>query len=183
MNSTGDKGEEKTVTSTATKRLTDSDVKAITAKKRNEPTSTTTTKKTTNDGPIWVRQNILRKVNSNDTPTRTFKSTRTEVGPTKTVKTTTTTKTTSDGGQQKHTEVDVITSSYGIGPTDDEGKPLFGIRALKYKKSSELPADSGTKNNDRSNCKSFINESSQELTGINDVISRMQNADKGIQCT
>lgn len=182
MNSTGDKGEEKTLTSTTTKRLTDSDVKAITAKKRNEPTSTTT-KKTTNDGPIWVRQNILRKVNSNDTPTRTFKSTRTEVGPTKTVKTTTTTKTTSDGGQQKHTEVDVITSSYGIGPTDADGKPLFGIRALKYKKSSEIPADSGTKNNDQSNCKSFINESSQELTGVNDVISRMQNADKGIQCT
>ncbi|KAL5278595.1 SMTN family protein [Megaselia abdita] len=175
---TGDKGEEKTITSTTTKRLTDSDMKALTTKKRNEATSISTTKKTTSDGPIWVRQNILRKANTNDTPTRTFKTTKTEVGPSRTVKTTTTTKTTSGGGQQKHTEVDVITSSYGIGPTDDDGKPLFGIRALKYKKSSELPADSGTNKNDRSNCKSFINESSNELTGINDVIIRMQNADK-----
>lgn len=27
--------------------------------------------------------------------------------------------------------VDCITSSYGVGPTDERGRPLFGLRALR----------------------------------------------------
>lgn len=32
---------------------------------------------------------------------------------------------------------DVITSSYGVGPTDENGTPLFGLRALRAKNTSE----------------------------------------------
>ncbi|XP_033237906.1 serine/arginine repetitive matrix protein 2 isoform X10 [Drosophila pseudoobscura] len=40
----------------------------------------------------------------------------------------------------KQREEDSITSSYGVGPTDENGLPLFGIRALK-KKSQPAPCE------------------------------------------
>lgn len=72
------------------------------------------------DRPIWARKNILTKASdSNRTYTSSGK------------KTTTVTKV----QKQKTVEQndDCVTSSYGIGPTDEDGKPLFGIRALKKK--------------------------------------------------
>ena len=32
-----------------------------------------------------------------------------------------------------------ITSSYGVGPTDDSGVPLFGLRALRKQKTDPAP--------------------------------------------
>lgn len=32
---------------------------------------------------------------------------------------------------QEQNVTDSITSSYGVGPTDDNGRPLFGLRALR----------------------------------------------------
>lgn len=32
---------------------------------------------------------------------------------------------------QEQNVTDLITSSYGVGPTDDNGRPLFGLRALR----------------------------------------------------
>ncbi|KAJ6637319.1 hypothetical protein Bhyg_10049 [Pseudolycoriella hygida] len=69
--------------------------------------------------PIWARKNILTKASDS---TRNF---------TTSAKKTTVTKV----QKQKTVEQndDCVTSSYGIGPTDEDGKPLFGIRALKKK--------------------------------------------------
>lgn len=77
-------------------------------------------KSTDDDKPIWARKNILTKASDS---TRSFTSSG--------KKTTTVTKV----QKQKTVEQndDCVTSSYGIGPTDEDGKPLFGIRALKKK--------------------------------------------------
>lgn len=71
------------------------------------------------DKPIWARKNILTKASDS---TRTFTSSGKKTTVTKVQK-------------QKTVEQndDCVTSSYGIGPTDEDGKPLFGIRALKKK--------------------------------------------------
>ncbi len=71
------------------------------------------------DKPIWTRKNILTKASDS---TRTFTSSGKKTTVTKVQK-------------QKTVEQndDCVTSSYGIGPTDENGKPLFGIRALKKK--------------------------------------------------
>lgn len=81
--------------------------------------------------PIWATQNILKK--ASETSTRTFKSSST-----------TAKKTVTKVQKQKTIEniEDCVTSSYGIGPTDEDGMPLFGIRALKKK---SQPIQSTTK--------------------------------------
>lgn len=81
--------------------------------------------------PIWATQNILKK--ASETSTRTFKSAST-----------TAKKNVTKVQKQKTIEniEDCVTSSYGIGPTDEDGMPLFGIRALKKK---SQPIQSTTK--------------------------------------
>uniref|UniRef100_A0A1Q3FP34 Putative microtubule-associated protein futsch n=1 Tax=Culex tarsalis TaxID=7177 RepID=A0A1Q3FP34_CULTA len=82
-------------------------------------------KEVKDDGkPIWATGNILKKASET---TRTFK-------------TSSTTSTASKKATPVMREVpketkptDCITSSYGVGPTDENGLPLFGIRALKKK--------------------------------------------------
>lgn len=74
------------------------------------------------DKPIWATKNILKKA--------------TETSATRTFKMSTPKKITQKVSKQKlvdSTVEDCVTSSYGIGPTDDDGNPLFGIRALKKK--------------------------------------------------
>uniref|UniRef100_A0A182NMY6 Smoothelin domain-containing protein n=1 Tax=Anopheles dirus TaxID=7168 RepID=A0A182NMY6_9DIPT len=92
------------------------------------------------DRPIWATSNILKKPSENS---RSFKSSSVTTASTgggaspmsrKVVSTTSTTtyqqtKATSD----PKATTDCITSSYGVGPTDENGLPLFGIRALKKK--------------------------------------------------
>lgn len=81
--------------------------------------------------PIWATQNILKK--ASETSARTFKTAST-----------TAKKTVTKVQKQKTIEniEDCVTSSYGIGPTDEDGMPLFGIRALKKK---SQPIQSTTK--------------------------------------
>lgn len=76
------------------------------------------------DKPIWATSNILKKASET---TRTFKtSSSTNTAAKKTVS--------SMRDVPKETKpTDCITSSYGVGPTDENGLPLFGIRALKKK--------------------------------------------------
>ncbi|XP_053678590.1 uncharacterized protein LOC128728965 [Anopheles nili] len=81
------------------------------------------------DRPIWATSNILKKASEN---TRTFKSSN--------VSTSITSGGTSVGRKTPKTTTDCITSSYGVGPTDENGLPLFGIRALK-KKAAPAPAE------------------------------------------
>ncbi|XP_037918817.1 serine/arginine repetitive matrix protein 2 isoform X2 [Hermetia illucens] len=67
--------------------------------------------------PVWATKNILKKPSDNDRAAVKQSTTTTKV-------------------QRQivtRDDADCITSSYGIGPTDDDGKPLFGIRALKKK--------------------------------------------------
>lgn len=84
------------------------------------------------DKPIWTQKNILKKASEN-TRTATVKKVVDQSAFSR-PKTTTTTSTPSS--QPKDTRVTdcCVTSSYGIGPTDDNGRPIFGLRALKTKK-------------------------------------------------
>uniref|UniRef100_A0A4Y0BIH4 Calponin-homology (CH) domain-containing protein n=1 Tax=Anopheles funestus TaxID=62324 RepID=A0A4Y0BIH4_ANOFN len=99
---------------------------------------------TKDDRPIWATSNILKKASEN---TRTFKSSSvtsssTAAGGTaggrKVVSTTSSYQQVKSSTDPK-TTTDCITSSYGVGPTDENGLPLFGIRALK-KKAAPVPA-------------------------------------------
>ncbi|XP_036318077.1 titin-like [Rhagoletis pomonella] len=87
------------------------------------------------NAPIWVdRKNLLKSPSS--TPRTPRKAPA--VPSARTTATKATTKTTSQRqAQNRNFEEDSITSSYGIGPTDENGLPLFGIKALKKKKPSQ----------------------------------------------
>lgn len=116
------------------------------AKMGNKTKVTTVTTTTTNgrgpktngqpqdEKPIWAQKNILKKASEN---TRTITSTSN--GNTRKVvdqKPFSRPKTSAPvSGQPKESQVTdcCVTSSYGIGPTDDNGKPIFGLRALKKK--------------------------------------------------
>lgn len=99
--------------STTSSNLRNSEVRQVNASKSSD-----------DDKPIWATKNILKKASET---TRTFKTSSA-------AKKTTITKV----QKQKTIEPndDCVTSSYGIGPTDEDGKPLFGIRALKKKSSA-----------------------------------------------
>lgn len=107
--------------------------------------TTTTVETTTNGGgrfatgpkdnkPIWAQKNILKKASENS---RTFSASKKVVEP----KAVTKPKIPEPKTGSKPT--DCITSSYGIGPTDEEGRPIFGLRALK-KQHSPSTKISGT---------------------------------------
>ncbi|TMW41671.1 hypothetical protein DOY81_013249, partial [Sarcophaga bullata] len=118
-----------TVTSTTSKPIT----------KRITTTTTTTTTAPTNGAkthpnddnnrtPVWAdRKNILKA----PVDTRT--------GYTKSVKSKTSQKQITH--KSSFVDDDCVTSSYGIGPTDENGLPLFGIRALKKKKPQVEPSE------------------------------------------
>lgn len=85
--------------------------------------------------PVWATQNILKKPSENSvtrkvTAIKKVSTTRTQ--PMKSV---------------DLEEVDCVTSSYGIGPTDDDGKPLFGISALKRMTAKQSKSSSATGKN------------------------------------
>ncbi|XP_037818350.1 titin isoform X2 [Lucilia sericata] len=111
--------------------------------KRITTTTTTITKsKPENKTPVWAdRKNILKAPSSNTpTPKKPSNSTLdSRAGYTKTIKSTTSQKMSSN--KSSFVEDDCVTSSYGIGPTDENGLPLFGIRALKKKKPTVEPSE------------------------------------------
>ncbi|KAH8287566.1 hypothetical protein KR054_010286 [Drosophila jambulina] len=96
-------------------------------------------------GPIWAdRSKVLKghapvpQTNGNSTPRKgsTSSTTSSSGKITRTMtssSTVTSSSTSSTNKRNKPREEDSITSSYGVGPTDENGLPLFGIRALKKK--------------------------------------------------
>lgn len=88
--------------------------------------------------PIWMKKNLLKKPSDNvRTTTSSSSSTRRVI---------------SNGENRKYSkdisknEVDSVTSSYGIGPTDENGLPLFGIRALKKQTQKTVEQPKGKPN-------------------------------------
>nr|XP_022906552.1 titin-like [Onthophagus taurus] len=81
--------------------------------------------------PEWVTQKTLKKVSDNTPIKRTTIaikksiSNRTEKSPSKEI-------------------TDVITSSYGVGPLDENGTPLFGLKALRAQNKSDKVKVQGT---------------------------------------
>lgn len=76
------------------------------------------------DKPEWVKQRNLRKTSETAPP----------VGKkitTSKVTSTTKTETVRKIPAKETKPTDLITSSYGVGPTDENGTPLFGLRALR----------------------------------------------------
>ncbi|XP_050744713.1 uncharacterized protein LOC108023337 isoform X10 [Drosophila biarmipes] len=116
--------------------------------------STTTTRVTTSSttrgapskpaqGPIWAdRSKVLKghaaAPQTNGSTPRTTSSSG-KITRTLTSSSTTTSSSSTTNTRSKQREEDSITSSYGVGPTDENGLPLFGIRALKKK--STPPAE------------------------------------------
>ncbi|VEN63861.1 unnamed protein product, partial [Callosobruchus maculatus] len=107
--------------------------KTFTQLKKSAPTS----KPVEDDKPEWVKSRNLRKTSETAAPvvkkttTTTTKTTKKETvrstSPVKEVKTT-----------------DLITSSYGVGPTDENGTPLFGLRALRAQNKNDVTKVQGT---------------------------------------
>lgn len=79
------------------------------------------------DKPEWVKQRNLRK--TSETSTLTSKKNITQT--TKITK-----KDTRSSPKKEIQTTDLITSSYGVGPTDENGAPLFGLKALRAQNKS-----------------------------------------------
>ncbi|XP_050513156.1 titin [Diabrotica virgifera virgifera] len=78
-------------------------------------------KKVEEKKPEWVTNRNLKKVTGSNEQVRTTSSSKKTVKEEKIV-------------QKKSSEyepTDLITSSYGVGPTDENGTPLFGLKALR----------------------------------------------------
>lgn len=121
---TPEKSSQKTLTRTPseTKSSRTETKETYTQFKKTVPLSVKTS--AVDDKPDWVKQRNLRKTSETAAP----------VGKkTVTSKVTSTTKTeTVRRSPAKETKpTDLITSSYGVGPTDENGTPLFGLRALR----------------------------------------------------
>ncbi|XP_017870332.1 PREDICTED: mucin-5AC isoform X5 [Drosophila arizonae] len=114
---------------------------------KSSSTTTTTTTRTTKQGkvnpnekpsPIWAdRSKVLRASGSHSPTPRKGSNTSTTSSSSRVMRSSNTTSssstTTTSSSSSKRREEDSITSSYGVGPTDENGLPLFGIRALKKK--------------------------------------------------
>lgn len=83
------------------------------------------TKTATEEKPEWVTQRNLKKV----TTTKAAPTAKVSATTTTTRRTQETVRTSSPPKENKST--DVITSSYGVGPLDENGTPLFGLKALR----------------------------------------------------
>lgn len=84
--------------------------------------------------PIWAdRTKVLRGAGTPTAPTTPRKGSTGKTTRTTTSSSSTTSSSNLSSSTTKRREEDSITSSYGVGPTDENGLPLFGIRALKKK--------------------------------------------------
>lgn len=102
-------------TRTTTTKTTE---KSFVTLKKAAPTTKTPVE---DNQPEWVRQRNLR--NSKESATITTKKT--------TSSSCTTSKKERSSPVKEVKGTDLITSSYGVGPTDENGTPLFGLRALR----------------------------------------------------
>ncbi|XP_068157017.1 protein split ends isoform X6 [Drosophila tropicalis] len=140
----------------ATDTITTTTTTRTTTKSRNGPSSSSPaperrSSKPSSSGPIWAdRSKVLRghtnpvatqsptsvrKSSTSSTTSSSSKITRTQMA-------TSSSSTTSSSTTKKNNnrEEDSITSSYGVGPTDENGLPVFGLRALK-KKTQPVPCE------------------------------------------
>ncbi|KRT85397.1 hypothetical protein AMK59_390, partial [Oryctes borbonicus] len=115
-------GDAKTTTTTTTTKIFPTDLR------KSKPT----TKTVVEEKPEWITQRSLRKVSETTVPVK------------KTTTTTTQKLATKKDGEQIKQPTDVITSSYGVGPTDENGTPLFGLKALRAQNKSEKTKVQGT---------------------------------------
>ncbi|KAF2898002.1 hypothetical protein ILUMI_08167, partial [Ignelater luminosus] len=99
--------------------------------------TTPVTKTVVEEKPSWITQRPLKKV-TDSAPSR--KGTSTSSTTTTTKKQTITR--TSPSKERKPT--DDITSSYGVGPTDENGSPLFGLKALRAQNKTDTTKVQGT---------------------------------------
>lgn len=84
--------------------------------------------------PIWAdRSKVLRSAGSPTSSPTPRKGSAGKTTRTTASSSTTTSSSSLSSSTTKRREEDSITSSYGVGPTDENGLPLFGIRALKKK--------------------------------------------------
>ncbi|XP_012156423.1 titin isoform X3 [Ceratitis capitata] len=110
-----------------------SKVTTVKTTKTRSPERKSSKPNTDENTPIWVdRKNLLKSPSSAPRKVPASPSTRAT-----TTKSTTSKSTSQRQTQNRNFEEDSITSSYGIGPTDENGLPLFGIKALKKKKPSQ----------------------------------------------
>ncbi|XP_050309144.1 titin isoform X5 [Anthonomus grandis grandis] len=94
------------------------------------------TKKIIEDNqPEWVKQRNLR--NTKQTVASSAKKSQTSTN-------TSTKKTTRTSPAKEVKGTDIITSSYGVGPTDEHGTPLFGLKALRAQNKNENIKVQGT---------------------------------------
>ncbi|XP_016972847.1 putative mediator of RNA polymerase II transcription subunit 26 isoform X12 [Drosophila rhopaloa] len=107
-------------------------------------------------GPIWAdRSKVLKghatvpQQTNGSTPRKGSTSSTTsssgKITRTLTSSSTTTSSSSTTNSRNKQGEEDSITSSYGVGPTDENGLPLFGIRALKKKATPPIEEPCETK--------------------------------------
>lgn len=109
-------------------------------------TTTTTTTKHSTDKPREVTQTRTTRVTSDkpasprgiiDTLNKNTKDKAAESVVRITKKTSATSSTPkANSTRESRTDTDCVTSSYGVGPTDSNGLPLFGLKALKKKGST-----------------------------------------------
>ena len=121
--------------------------------KSSEMTSKYTTDRATTDSRLSHNKNISSRTTDRNTPTtprgiieslNKNNKGKVESAVKTTKKTTTSSSSTSSfsthskmrESSEQAKETDCITSSYGVGPTDSNGLPLFGLRALKKKNPS-----------------------------------------------
>ncbi|XP_076251085.1 uncharacterized protein LOC143190423 isoform X3 [Rhynchophorus ferrugineus] len=109
---------------------TTTETKSFTTLKKTVPGS----KKPVEDNqPEWVKQRNLR--NTKETNTKKVTSGTSTV----------TKKTSSRSSPSKEVKpTDIITSSYGVGPTDENGTPLFGLKALRAQNKNTTTKVQGT---------------------------------------
>ena len=120
--------------------------------KSSEVTTRYTNDRATTDSRMSQNKNVSSRTTDKNTPTTPRgiieslnKNNKGKVeSAVKTIKKTTTSSSTSSfsshskmrESSEQAKETDCITSSYGVGPTDSNGLPLFGLRALKKKNPS-----------------------------------------------
>lgn len=95
------------------------------------------------DKPIWTQKNILKKASENSRTITTSSSNTRKVAESKAAAPSRP-KAAAPPVSKETRVADCVTSSYGIGPTDDDGKPIFGLRALKKKTPSQQSTVTGT---------------------------------------
>ncbi|XP_022178750.1 serine-rich adhesin for platelets-like isoform X2 [Myzus persicae] len=133
---------QKTVTSTEkVQTLSSQKVTPIEKVRSPSPQKSTPTEKARSPSPkkvSVVQQQQDSRFNKNEKSSRNSTITSTSTTVTKTTKVKSEQVNSSTNLYQEQNVTDLITSSYGVGPTDDNGRPLFGLRALRKNNATQL---------------------------------------------